>query len=72
MAQELADRFDHQQVLPPALALESVIIKAANGEPYDDTLVCVETSCHMNDFDFAVLRRRLPLLTDIAQEACPK
>ena len=63
MIQELADIFDHQQVPPPALALESLKIKAANGEPYDDTLVCVENSCYMNDFDFAVLWSHLCLLT---------
>ena len=68
MVQELADRFDHQQVLPPALVLGSPIIKAANGELYDDTLLCVENSCYTKDFDFAVLRRHLCLPTDMVYE----
>ena len=38
LLRELTDRFDQQELLPPVLGLESLLIKAANGETYDDVL----------------------------------
>lgn len=38
LGQGLKDRFDQQEILPPVIALESVILKAANGKPFDDAL----------------------------------
>ena len=43
---------DQKELLPSVLALESLTIKAANGEKYDDVLQSVRYS---NDFDFIAL-----------------
>ena len=48
LIQELQDRFDHQEIIPPVIALESLILKAANNEQYDETLRQVELSCYKN------------------------
>ena len=65
---ELTDRFDQRELLPPVLGLESLLIKAANGETYDDVLRNVEKSCYASDLDFTVLRRQLPLLADVVKQ----
>ena len=67
---ERADRFDQQELLPPVLGLESLLIKAANGEIYDDALHNVEQYCYAPDLDFTVLRRQLPLLVDVVKQGC--
>ena len=46
MVQELQDRFDQQEILPPVVALESVAIKAANGEDFTDSLESLEKYCY--------------------------
>ena len=66
MIQELQDRFDEQHVLPPVLALESVIVEAANGEIFQSFLV--KTSCSQDDFNFDVLNRHLTILVDFIKE----
>lgn len=38
LIRELQDRFDQQEILPPVIALETLVITAANGEPYEDHL----------------------------------
>ena len=68
LLRELTDRFDQKELLPQVLGLESFLIKAANGENYDDVLRTVEDSCYAPDLDFTKLRRHLPLLVDVAKE----
>lgn len=70
LLRELTDRFDQQELLPPVLGLESLLIKAANGETYDDILRNVEQSYYAPDLDFTVLRRQLPLLADVVKQGC--
>ena len=70
LLREIPDRFDQQEVLPPVLGLESLLIKAANGEAYGDVLHNVEQSCYAPDLDFTVLRRQLPLLVDVVKQGC--
>lgn len=53
--------------MPPVLALENLIIKAAN----DDALKSVEDSCFAGDLTFDTLRRHLPLVHDLVKEAVP-
>ena len=48
-----------KELLPSVLSLESLLIKAANGEKYDDDLDTIEHSCYASDLDFASLRRLL-------------
>ena len=69
LIQELQDRFDRKEILPPVKALETLVTKAANGEPYEDQLYVVENSCYKNDFNFSILNRHLSMLIDIMKEA---
>ena len=55
---ELTDRFDQQELLPPILELESLLIKAANGEAYGDVLHNVEQSYYTPDLDVTVLSKK--------------
>ena len=64
LLRELDDRFN-QDELAPVLALESLLIKAGNGENYDDELQSVEDSCYANDVNFSALKRQLPLLVKL-------
>ena len=68
---ELQDRFDQKELLPPVLALESVIVKAANDEDYEDTVKSLKESCYSGDMDFPVMRRHLPLLYDAVRKSNP-
>ena len=70
MIQELQDRFDEQQVLPSVLAIESVILEAANGEIFPSSLEKLKTSCSQDDFNFDVLNRHLTILVDFIKEGC--
>ena len=70
LLRELTDRFDQQELLPPVLGLESLLIKEANGEAYGDVLHNVEQSCYAPDLEFTVLRRQLPLLVDVVKQGC--
>ena len=68
---ELKERFDQKENLAPVLALESLLIKAGNGENYEDVLQAVEDSCYANDFNITALRRQLPLLVDVVKQLKP-
>lgn len=41
---ELDDRFEQKELLPQVLCLETVLMKAANGEDYDEELQSLEDS----------------------------
>lgn len=41
LLQELADRFDQSEFLPEVLGLESLLLKAANGDNYESELESV-------------------------------
>ena len=71
LLRELEDRFDQKELLPLVLALESLIIKAANGEGFEDMLKSVENSCYADDLGFRTLSRHLPLVQDLVKEAVP-
>jgi len=70
LLRELDDRFN-QDELAPVLALESLLIKAGNGENYDNELQSVEDSCYANDVNFSALKRQLPLLVDVVKALKP-
>ena len=53
------------------MALENLIVKAANGESYDDSIRSLVDSCFAGDLDFDILRRHLPLVHDLVREAIP-
>lgn len=51
----LNDRFEQKELLPQVLRLENTVMKAANGENYDDVLQHLEGSCYAPDLDFSVI-----------------
>ena len=68
LLRELTDRFDQKELLPQVLCLESLLLKAANGDSYDAVLRTLEDSCYSCDLDIASLRRHLPLLVDVCKQ----
>jgi len=68
---ELNDRFEQQNLLPPVLALETVLLNAANGLNYEDQLTVVKQSCYKDDFNFNRLESQLGMLADAVKVALP-
>ena len=68
---ELNDRFEQRNLLPPVLALESVLLNAANGLNYQDQLTVVQQSCYKDDFNFSRLESQLGMLVDTIKVALP-
>ena len=68
---ELNDRFEQQNLLPPVLLLESVLLNAANGLNYKDQLAIVQQSCYKDNFNFSRLESQLGLLADAIKIALP-
>ena len=71
LLRELEDRFNQKDALAPVLALESLLILAANGENYESELQAVEDSFYANDIDVTRLKRQLAILTDVVKEFNP-
>ena len=69
LLQELENRFD--QSLHPVLALESLLLKAANGQCFEEQLQTVRESCYSGDFNFDDLKRHLLLLVDTIKQGTP-
>ena len=72
LLRELEDRFEQSKVLPSVLALEHLLIAAANGRNYEEYLDNVSKSCYKDDFNFGNLRKQLPLRVDVVKNATPK
>ena len=53
------------------LALESVLLNAANGLNYKDQLAIVQQSCYKDDFNFSQLESQLGLFADAIKVALP-
>lgn len=68
---ELQDHFNQKEKLAPVLALETLIIKAANGQGYESMIQSLEHSCYAEDIDFTVLSRHLPFLPDVIKSFDP-
>lgn len=71
LVNELEMRFQQKDLLPSAIALESLLLKAACGEDFSEDLKRVEESCYKNDFDFISLKTQLSLLADVIKQASP-
>ena len=71
LQRELQDRFDQNYFLPPALNLEKALVKAANGEAFDNILKLIESSCFKDDLDSVALKHHLPLLLDVVKQFNP-
>lgn len=68
LMRELADRFDQREFLPQVLCLESLLIKAANGAPYENELASLRDNCFASDLNLPALEKQLPLLVDAAKQ----
>ena len=68
LLQELADRFDQSEFLPEVLGLESLLLKAANGDNYESELESVRNGCFASDLKLPSLQKQLPLLVDVAKQ----
>ena len=62
---ELEDRFEQRELLPPSLSLENILLKAANGEVYEEAFQMAKISCCKDDIKFDHLQKQLPLCTDL-------
>ncbi len=71
LLQELNDRFDQDNLLPPIQCLENLLLKAANGDRYDENFQGLKTSCYITDIDFDQLQIQLPLLASLIRQALP-
>ena len=71
LLQELNDRFDQKDLLLPIQYLENLLMKAANGEVYEENLHGLKSSCYSTDIDFDQLQRQLPLLVSLIRQALP-
>ena len=65
---ELADRFDQGAFLPEVLALESLLLEAANGDTYESELERVRNGCFNPDLNLPSLEKQLPLLVDAVKQ----
>ena len=70
LSAELEHRFQNQS-LSLVLAIEHILLKAANGSNYQDESSTVEASCSKNDIDWSDLSRHLPILQDVVKKSNP-
>ena len=71
LIQELTDRFDQKEFMQPVVALESLLLKSADGEDFDEELQAVQESVYQADFDFVKLKKQLGVLVDVIHQALP-
>ena len=57
--------------MKPVLLLESLLLKAANGDTCSKELLELEESCYKDDLDVDRLRRQLLLLVDVIRLGAP-
>ena len=67
----MEDRFQQRDLLPPVISLEKLLLKAANGEAYEQELEIIKTSCYKDGFNFDQLEQQLPLSVNLVQQALP-
>ena len=60
-----------KELLRPVLLLESILLKAANGEECSKELQELEKSCYKHDLDVDRLQRQLLLLVDVIKQGTP-
>jgi hypothetical protein len=60
LSAELEHRFKNQHI-HSVLAIEQILLKAANGSSYQNELSTIEVSCYKNDIDWSDLSRHKEL-----------
>ncbi len=71
LIQELEDRFEQVHLVKPMIAMESLLLKSANGECFDEEFKVVELSVFKSDLDFNRLKKHLGILVDVIHQALP-
>ena len=56
----------------PLIAMESLLINAVTGNPYERELKDVRESVFKNDLDFDRLKKHLGVLVDVVRQAFPE
>jgi len=59
------------RLMPPVVAMEQTLLKAANGEDFSSEIDTPKDSCYKNDIEWSDLSRHLPLLKDEVRKATP-
>ena len=72
LIQELTDRFEQRDVMTPVLGLESLLLKAANGEDIREEFKLVKESVFSDDLYFDKLESQLAILVDTVHLALPE
>ena len=72
LTRELEDRFQQRDLLPPVISFEKLLLKAANGEAYEQELEIIKTYYYKDDFNFDQLEQQLPLSVNLVQQALPE
>lgn len=67
---ELESRFQSQH-MPPVVAMEQALLKAANGEDFCSEIDTLKDSCYKNDIEWSDVSQHLPLLRDVVSRATP-
>ena len=57
--------------MPPVLAMEQALLKAANGEDFSGEIDTLKDSCYKNDIEWSAVSRHLPLLKDVVVRTAP-
>ena len=70
--QQLNDRFEQKDIIKPVVAMESILLKSANGEEYGDELNSLKFSVLKDDLDYDKLGRHLSILASVVHEALPE
>ena len=67
---ELQSRFEQPSV-GPVLAIERLLMKAANQESTEFEIGLLKESIYKEDFDFTVFERQVPVITDVIHQVFP-
>ena len=71
LIRELVDRFEQEELMKTVLMLESLLLKAANGDVCSEEQLDLEQSFYKDDLDVDRLRRQLLLLVDVIKQGTP-
>ena len=67
---ELQSRFE-QPSIEPVLTIERLLMKAANQDNIENEISILKESIYRDDFDFTVLERQVPVITDVIRQVLP-
>ena len=71
LLKEVEERFKQNDLLPSAVALESLLLSADNEKVFTEDLNRFEKSCYKSDFNFSSLNMQLSLLADMIKSGTP-